>query len=72
MACIAINDIRESESFLTELNDTDLAMNQIHGGEHCPEETTTTTTATTTVVVVPRRRPFLLGLVIGAILPLGT
>ncbi|NEP49850.1 MAG: hypothetical protein F6K65_13960 [Moorea sp. SIO3C2] len=35
MARIAINDIsvpQESESFLTELNDTDVAMNQINGG----------------------------------------
>ncbi|NEO46030.1 MAG: hypothetical protein F6K55_18600 [Moorea sp. SIO4A3] len=32
MARIAINDIQESESFLTELKDTDVAMNQINGG----------------------------------------
>ncbi len=32
MARIAINDIQESESFLTELNHTDLAMDQINGG----------------------------------------
>ncbi|NEO02005.1 MAG: hypothetical protein F6K50_43505 [Moorea sp. SIO3I7] len=32
MARIAINDIQESESFLTELNDTDVAMDQINGG----------------------------------------
>ncbi|AOX03957.1 hypothetical protein BJP34_35070 [Moorena producens PAL-8-15-08-1] len=35
MARIAINDLsvaQESESFLTELNDTDVAMEQINGG----------------------------------------
>ena len=32
MARIAINDIQESQSFLTELNDTDVAMDQINGG----------------------------------------
>ncbi|NEO47394.1 MAG: hypothetical protein F6K55_26015 [Moorea sp. SIO4A3] len=32
MARIAINDIQESESFLTELLDTDVAMDQINGG----------------------------------------
>ncbi|WP_424096557.1 hypothetical protein [Moorena producens] len=32
MARIAINDIQESESFLSELNDTDVAMDQINGG----------------------------------------
>ncbi|NEP49853.1 MAG: hypothetical protein F6K65_13975 [Moorea sp. SIO3C2] len=32
MARIAINDIQESESFLTELNHTDVAMDQINGG----------------------------------------
>ncbi|WAN69630.1 hypothetical protein BJP36_36665 [Moorena producens JHB] len=35
MARIAINDLsvpQESESFLTELNDTDVAMDQINGG----------------------------------------
>ena len=32
MARIAINDIQESQSFLTELNHTDVAMDQINGG----------------------------------------
>ncbi|NEO81834.1 hypothetical protein [Moorena sp. SIO4G3] len=32
MARIAINDIQESESFLSELKDTDVAMDQINGG----------------------------------------
>ncbi|NEO81840.1 hypothetical protein [Moorena sp. SIO4G3] len=32
MARIAINDIQESQSFLTELKDTDVAMDQINGG----------------------------------------
>ncbi|NEO46028.1 MAG: hypothetical protein F6K55_18590 [Moorea sp. SIO4A3] len=32
MALITINDIQESESFLTELKDTDLAMDLINGG----------------------------------------
>ncbi|WAN69631.1 hypothetical protein BJP36_36670 [Moorena producens JHB] len=35
MARIAINDLsvaQESKSFLTELKDTDVAMNQINGG----------------------------------------
>ncbi|WP_424096565.1 hypothetical protein [Moorena producens] len=32
MARIEINDIQESQSFLTELNDTDVAMDQINGG----------------------------------------
>ncbi|NEO81837.1 hypothetical protein [Moorena sp. SIO4G3] len=36
MARIAINDIQESQSFLTELNDTDVAMDQINGGTFFP------------------------------------
>ncbi|NEO95645.1 MAG: hypothetical protein F6K56_37935 [Moorea sp. SIO3G5] len=32
MARITINDIQESESFLTELKDTDVAMDEINGG----------------------------------------
>ncbi len=32
MALITINDIQESESFLTELNHTHVAMDEINGG----------------------------------------
>ena len=78
MVCIAINDIKASESFLTEFNYTDLAMNQIHGGMNdCTTTTTTTTTPTTTtttpttstvVVAPPRRRRLFGAFLLGAVL----
>ncbi|NEO70664.1 hypothetical protein [Moorena sp. SIO3H5] len=81
MVSIAINDIKVSESFLTEFNYTDLAMNQIHGGMNdCPDTTTTTTTPTTTtpttttpttstvVVAPPRRRRLFGAFLLGAVL----
>ncbi|OLT60814.1 hypothetical protein BJP37_19135 [Moorena bouillonii PNG] len=37
MALITINDVQESESFLTELNHTDVAMDQINGGDCKPK-----------------------------------
>ena len=62
MARIAINDIQESESFLTELNHTDLAMDQINGGGFFP-------LFRPAVVVRPVRplpfRGFFLGLLLG-------
>ena len=88
MVSIVINDIKASESFLTELNYTDLAMNQIQGGvaflttttptttTTTPATTTTTTTAATAALATNAfllaRRRAFGAFLLGALLPFGT